>query len=109
MKFCLGDASRSVSRRPDASFLRQIDDLLGSQSPVEAQRLAEMLLDNQSQADGLRYLFAWVILENVKGSGPPETTLLPPEISECMSAMTGMRNDVKGQHDYLLLLRMISR
>lgn len=56
-----------------------------------------MLLDSRSQVDGLRYLFAWIILENVKSSGAPEMTLLPPEISKCMSAMTGMRNDVKAQ------------
>jgi hypothetical protein len=92
----LGDQNRSFVRRPDPSFIQRLEALVGPQSIIPALRLATMLLDRRTQTGGLRYLFAWTILENVKSSGAPETTLLPPEISECMSSMAGLSNDNKG-------------
>jgi hypothetical protein len=91
----LSDQNRSL-RRPDPSFIQRLEALVGPQSIIPALRLATMLLDRRTQTAGLRYLFAWTILENVRSSGAPETTLLPPEISECMSSMAGLSNDNKG-------------
>lgn len=95
---CLRDGGWAVTRRPDASLVRQLDGLIGSQSVIGAQKLAEMLLDRQSQSDALRFLLAWCLFESIKSTGAPETTLLPPELSECMASMTGLRNDMKGQY-----------
>ena len=91
----IGDQNRSV-RRPDPSFIQRLEALIGPQSIIPALRLATMLLDRRTQTSALRFLFAWTILENIRSSGAPETTLLPPEISECMSSMAGMSNDNKG-------------
>ena len=91
----ISDQNRSV-RRPDPSFIQRLEVLIGPQSVVPALRLATMLLDRRTQAGALRFLFAWTILENIRSSGAPETTLLPPEISECMSSMAGLNNDNKG-------------
>ena len=92
----LSDQNRAFVRRPDPSFIQRLEALVGPQSIIPALRLATMLLDRRTQTGGLHYLFAWTILENVKSSGAPETTLLPPEISECMSSMAGLSNDSKG-------------
>jgi hypothetical protein len=92
----INDQNRSFVRRPDPSFIQWLEVLTGPQSVIPALRLATMLLDRRTQAGALRFLFAWTILENVRSSGAPETTLLPPEISECMSSMAGLSNDNKG-------------
>jgi hypothetical protein len=92
----ISEQNRSFVRRPDPSFIQRLEVLVGPQSVVPALRLATMLLDRRTQASALRFLFAWTILENVRSSGAPETTLLPPEISECMSSMAGLSNDNKG-------------
>ena len=91
----IGDQNRSV-RRPDPSFIQRLEALIGPQSVIPALRLATMLLDRRTQTSALRFLFAWTILENIRSSGAPETTLLPPEISECMSSMAGLSSDHKG-------------
>ena len=88
--------NRSFVRRPDLSFVQRLENLVGPQSNIPALRLATMLLDRRTQGGALHYLFAWTILENVRSSGAPETTLLPPEISECMSSMVGLDSDNKG-------------
>jgi hypothetical protein len=92
----ISDQNRSFVRRPDPSFIQRLEVLVGPQSVIPALRLATMLLDRRTQAGALRFLFAWTILENIRSSGAPETTLLPPEISECMSSMAGLSNDNKG-------------
>jgi hypothetical protein len=92
----IDDQNRSFVRRPDPSFIQRLEVLTGPQSAIPALRLATMLLDRRTQAGGLHFLFAWTILENIRSSGAPETTLLPPEISECMSSMAGLSNDNKG-------------
>jgi hypothetical protein len=92
----ISDQNRSFVRRPDPSFIQRLEILTGPQSVIPALRLATMLLDRRTQAGALRFLFAWTILENIRSSGAPETTLLPPEISECMSSMAGLNNDNKG-------------
>lgn len=92
----IGDQNRSFVRRPDPSFIQRLEALIGPQSIIPALRLATMLLDRRTQTSALRFIFAWTILENIRSSGAPETTLLPPEISECMSSMAGLSNDIKG-------------
>ena len=92
----ISDHNRSFTRRPDLSFSQRLENLVGPQSIIPALRLATMLLDRRTQAGALRYLFAWTILENIRSMGAPETTLLPPEISECMSSMAGVSSDNRG-------------
>lgn len=92
----ISDQNRSFTRRPDPSFVQRLENLVGPQSVIPALRLATVLLERRTQAGALRYLFAWTILENIRSSGAPETTLLPPEISECMSSMAGLSSENKG-------------
>lgn len=92
----MGDHNRSFVHRPDSPFVQRLENLVGAQSVIPALRLATMLRDRRTEAGALCYLLAWTILENVRSSGAPETTLLPPEISECMSSMAGLSNDNRG-------------
>lgn len=93
---CVRNQHMSLVRRPDPAFIKRLDNMLGPQSVMTAQKLATMSLDHRDQANALRYLFAWTILSNIRSTGAPETTLLPPEISECMSSMAGLSSDTKG-------------
>lgn len=94
-KYMDGD-NRSHLLAADISLNQKLDEILGSDFPVKAQKLAALLRDRRTRAIGFRHILAWSILVNVKSVGAPETTLLPPEISECMSSMTGMKGDTKG-------------
>jgi len=73
-----------------------LDDILRPESPIGLKKLSDLLQNDRTRAASLRHVIAWSILQNIKSSGAPETTLLPPEISECMSSMTGMQGDLKG-------------
>ena len=64
---------------------------------MNLKKVSALLQHGQTRAATLRHIIAWSILQNVRSSGAPETTLLPPEISECMSSMSGMQGDVKGK------------
>jgi hypothetical protein len=81
----------------DYALKQRLIGLLGQNSSVGAQKLAILLRDRRTRAAGLRHLLAWSILENIRSTGAPETTLLPPEISECMSSMTGMQGNARGR------------
>jgi hypothetical protein len=80
----------------DYSLKHRLGELLGQNSPVGAQKLANLLRDRRKRVAGLQHLLAWSILENISSTGAPETTLLPPELSECMSSMTGMQSNMRG-------------
>jgi hypothetical protein len=80
----------------DYSLKHRLGELLGQNSPVGAQKLANLLRDWRKRVAGLQHLLAWSMLENISSTGAPETTLLPPELSECMSSMTGMQSNMRG-------------
>ena len=91
----------SIDRSPQLSAkevptYQTVEDLLGPNSPVNCRRMVTLLHNDQTRAAGIRRIIAWSILQNINISGAPETTLLPPEISECMSSMTGMQGDMEG-------------
>jgi hypothetical protein len=70
-----------------------LDELLGLQSPIGVNRIFSLLQNDQTRGAALRHMIVWSMLQNVRDSGASETALLPPEISECMSSMTGMQGD----------------
>jgi hypothetical protein len=81
-----------------------LDEVLGPESPMSVKKVSALLQHDQTRAASIRHIIAWSILQNVRSSGAPETTLLPPEISECMSSMTGMQGDVNGMDTHLLVV-----
>ena len=81
---------------PETTSSQALDDILRPESPMGLKKLSDLLQNDRTRAASLRHVIAWSILQNIKSSGAPETTLLPPEISECMSSMTGMQGDLKG-------------
>ena len=95
----------SPNGRPSLSAVeslsgRVLDEILGPESPIGVKKVSALLQHDQTRAAGLRHIIAWSILQNIRSSGAPETTLLPPEISECMSSMTGMQADLNGMASY---------
>lgn len=83
---------------------RVLNEILGPESPISVKKVSALLQHDQTRAAGLRHIIAWSILQNIGGSGTPETTLLPPEISECMSSMTGMQGDLNGMTSHWRVL-----
>lgn len=97
---CISPNTKSQLFATEANLTRVLGEILGPESPIGLKKLSTLLQHDQTRAAGLRHIMAWSILQNVRSSGAPETTLLPPEISECMSSMTGMQADVNGMASY---------
>ena len=93
---CMGPNGRPKLSATESLSCRVLDEVLGPKSPIGVKKVSALLLNDQTRAAGLRHIIAWSILQSIRSSGAPETTLLPPEISECMSSMTGMQGDVNG-------------
>ena len=96
VQLCIGPNTRSQLLAIESDSTRVLDEILGPESPIGVKKVSALLQHDQTRAASLRHIIAWSILQNVRSSGAPETTLLPPEISECMSSMTGMQADVNG-------------
>jgi hypothetical protein len=94
---CMSPNLRSQLLATKTASSRVLDELLGLGSPLGVSRIFSLLQNDQTRGAALRHIIAWSMLQNVRGSGAPETTLLPPEISECMSSMTGMQGDRNGR------------
>jgi hypothetical protein len=90
------DGNRVPLSTTEHSLYQRLEEVLGQNSPVGAQKLTNVLRDNRTRAAGLHHLLAWSILQNIRSTGAPETTLLPLEILECMSSMTGMQGNLRG-------------
>lgn len=88
--------TRSQLLATESDSTQVLNEILGPESPISVKEVSALLQYDQTRAASLRYIIAWSILQNVRSAGAPETTLLPPEISECMSSMTGMQADVNG-------------
>lgn len=91
----MGGQHHLPSHNIDQSLIANTRDVVGLHSSLDAQRLIAMLADRKTRCEAMQHLFAWTILDKIRISGPPETTLLPPEISECMSSMSGMKEDTR--------------
>lgn len=100
----LDSGENMTGQRPDQSFNQRLSELLGPGCLVSPQNLGTLLLEPRTQAIGAKYLIARVILSNIDSSGPPETTLLTPELSECMASMAGMKSEAQGMTTILLNL-----
>ena len=72
---------------------RNAHQLLGSDALIDARTLSSLLANSRSRLAAVRYIIAWTIIRNIELSGPPETTLLPPELAECMQAMSSSSSD----------------
>jgi hypothetical protein len=90
------DGNRVPLSTTEHSLYQRLKEVLGQNSLVGAQKLTNVLRDNRTRAAGLYHLLAWSILQNIRSTGAPETTLLPLEISECISSMTGMQGNLRG-------------
>lgn len=84
------------TRNPDPSFNQRLSDLAGPACLLGPHNLAKMLLERQTQSIAAKHFLAKTILSNIESSGPPETTLLPPELSECMTSMAGLKSEAQG-------------
>jgi hypothetical protein len=92
---CTSTGSQSLATEID--WARALDEVLGPEPPMSVKKMSALLQHSQTRGATLRHIIAWSILQNVRSLGAPETTLLPPEISECMSSMAGMQGDAKGK------------
>lgn len=92
----LADNTPSDTRNLDSSFNQRLSDLAGPACLLGPHNLAKMLLERQTQSITAKHLLAKSILSNIESSGPPETTLLPPELSECMASMAGLKSEAQG-------------
>ncbi|GAB7323954.1 hypothetical protein MBLNU13_g07368t2 [Cladosporium sp. NU13] len=88
--------TRSQLLATESDSTQVLNEILGPESPISVKKVSALLQYDQTRAASLRHIIAWSILQNVRSTGAPETTLLPPEISECISSMTGMQADVNG-------------
>lgn len=84
------------TRNPDPSFNQRLSDLAGPGCLRGPHNLAKMLLEHQTQSIAAKHLLAKSTVNNFESSGPPETTLLPPELSECMASMAGLKSEAPG-------------
>lgn len=94
---CMSLNLRSQLLATKTASSRLLDELLGLESPLGVSRILSLLQNDQTRGAALRHIIAWSLLQNIRGSGAPETTLLPPEISEFMASMTGMQGDRNGR------------
>ena len=75
---------------------RAISSLLGSDAPMSSTDLAALLSNPKSTTTAVRFLIGWSILRRVELSCPPETSLLPPELAECLEGMKSFQGNGDG-------------
>lgn len=100
---CMSSNLRSSLLATETTSPRVLDEVLGPESPMSVKKVSALLQHDQTRATSLRHIIAWSILQIVRSSGALEATLLPPEISECMSSMAGVQDDVNGMAARLVL------
>lgn len=87
------------------AFAGAMANLLGAKSPINSKRLALLLSQPKTRIDAIRFLLAWTILGRLKHSASPDTTILPPELAECMFSMTAMQEDTECKSPFSIHLR----
>ncbi|KAL8820536.1 MAG: hypothetical protein Q9191_007495, partial [Dirinaria sp. TL-2023a] len=60
--------------------------------PIPTAALAAMLADPKSRPSAIRYCLMWTITSRIALDCGPRTSLLPPEIMACLSAMPASQN-----------------
>ena len=67
-----------------------LDDIqaLGHDLPISSGTLSTLLANSSTREMALRFAIAWVIVSRIQLPGDPQTTLLPPEISQSLCAMS---------------------
>ncbi|KAF2816567.1 uncharacterized protein BDZ99DRAFT_139101 [Mytilinidion resinicola] len=82
---------------PVASGTVDLDALqaLGDNLPVSIGTLGTLLSNPTTREVGLRFCIAWVIISRSKLNGDPKTTLLPPEVVQCVSSMSAINWEPK--------------
>ncbi|KAM0721114.1 hypothetical protein Q7P37_003400 [Cladosporium fusiforme] len=93
----LATGTLAATPKPDPSSNQRLTDLMGPECLVGPHSLSAMLVGRQTKISGAKHLLAKSILGNIESSGLPETTILPPELSECMASMAGMKNEAQGK------------
>lgn len=81
---------------PELASADQLEQLLGLKSPLRLERLEKALACAESRITAVRFLLSWSILRNINVFTPPERSLLPPEIAECIEASQRLRADQYG-------------
>lgn len=72
----------------------RLASLLGSNAPVQPQRLATLLASAQSRTAAVRFLIAWTV---VPGTGDMAAiSLLPPELARSLAVIHSGRSDHHG-------------
>jgi hypothetical protein len=80
-------ASNNSTELPSPKVYQHLSTLLGPSCPFGAKALNGMISDPRYRLAAIRFVLAWAIVQNIQMDGPPERTLLPPELAECMTTM----------------------
>lgn len=86
--FSNGEPSTPKPHPNDSDLAFKISQLLHPDPSIDPGHLAMLLLKPTSRPAAIRFILAWSILKNIELNSPPLTTLLPPELSECLQAMS---------------------
>jgi len=65
---------------------------LGDGLSISIGTLNTMLTNPTTRETALRFCIAWVVVSRIQFDGDPRTTFLPPEITNCINAMTGLES-----------------
>ena len=75
----------------------RLSALMGPNAPWTPTAIAGMLGDPRSTVVAIRFILGWCILQSLDLSSPPEKSLLPPELAECVEAMKSFRSSSEGE------------
>ena len=70
---------------------------LGDGLPTSIGTLNTMLADPTTRETALRLCIAWVVVSRIQFGGDPRITFLPPEVTSCINAMTGLDSKPQGK------------
>lgn len=83
---------------PQDASLQLLAQLLGNTSPYGPKTVNSLLANARSRAAAVRFILAWAILPNIEPTSPPENTLLPPELAQCLQAMRAPHVGLSGTY-----------
>lgn len=75
---------------------QNLAQILDYDAPCRADAMVPLLANSATRVAAVRVLLAWAVLSNIELTSRPETTLLPPELAECMESMDDPTSEEEG-------------
>ena len=70
---------------------------LGDGLPTSIGTLNTMLANPTTRETALRLCIAWIVVSRIQFGGDPRISFLPPEVTSCISSMTGLDSKPQGK------------